>query len=73
MANARKKLAAKSLDAIVVNDVSRPGIGFDSDRNAVTIVTADGAIEIAEAGKQEIAKSILEFVATLKKRHVKQS
>ena len=37
--NARKKLAAKSLDAIVVNDVSRPGIGFDSERNAVTIIT----------------------------------
>src|SRR5271169_5698870 len=35
--NARKKLASKSLDAIVVNDVSREGIGFDSDRNAVTI------------------------------------
>src|SRR5438270_6360854 len=34
--NARKKLAAKGLDAIVVNDVSREGIGFDSDRNAVT-------------------------------------
>ncbi len=33
--NARKKLAAKSLDAIVANDVSREGVGFDSDRNAV--------------------------------------
>ncbi|MGA9355845.1 MAG: bifunctional phosphopantothenoylcysteine decarboxylase/phosphopantothenate--cysteine ligase CoaBC, partial [Terriglobales bacterium] len=32
--NARKKLAAKSLDAIVANDVSREGLGFDSDRNA---------------------------------------
>ena len=41
MENARKKLNAKLLDAIVVNDVSKPGIGFDSDRNAVTIVTAD--------------------------------
>ena len=38
--NARKKLTSKSLDAIVVNDVSREGIGFDSDRNAVTIITA---------------------------------
>ena len=33
--NARKKLAWKALDAIVVNDVSREGIGFDSNRNAV--------------------------------------
>jgi len=38
--NARKKLASKSLDAIVVNDVSREGVGFDSDRNAVTIIFA---------------------------------
>ena len=37
--NARKKLASKSLDAIVVNDVSRAGIGFDSERNAVTIIS----------------------------------
>src|SRR4051812_45897552 len=73
MANARKKLAAKSLDAIVVNDVSKPGIGFDSDRNAVTIVTNNDSVEVAEATKQEIAKSILQFVATLKKRPVKQS
>ena len=39
--NARKKLQSKSLDAIVVNDVSREGVGFDSDRNAVTIITHD--------------------------------
>src|SRR5216684_7366978 len=39
--NARKKLASKSLDAIVVNDVSREGVGFDSDRNAVTIISHD--------------------------------
>ena len=37
--NARAKLAAKRVDAIVLNDVSRAGIGFDSDRNEVTIVT----------------------------------
>ncbi len=39
LANARKKLESKSLDAIVLNDVSQPGIGFDSERNAVTILT----------------------------------
>src|SRR5262249_54568552 len=41
LANARKKLEAKSLDAIVANDVAQPGIGFDSERNAVTILTGD--------------------------------
>jgi phosphopantothenoylcysteine decarboxylase/phosphopantothenate--cysteine ligase len=39
--NARKKLQAKRVDAIVMNDVSRQGIGFDSERNAVTILTHD--------------------------------
>src|SRR6185437_7490565 len=38
--NARRKLAAKFLDAIVVNDVSKEGVGFDSERNAVTILTS---------------------------------
>ena len=66
MANARKKLAAKSLDAIVVNDVSKPGIGFDSDRNAVTIITAEGASQVPEAGKPQVAKSILQFVVSMK-------
>jgi phosphopantothenoylcysteine decarboxylase/phosphopantothenate--cysteine ligase len=66
MSNARKKLSAKSLDAIVVNDVSKPGIGFDSDRNAVTIITADGASQVPEASKQQVAKSILQFIVSMK-------
>src|SRR5581483_4534822 len=51
--NARAKLAKKSLDAIVVNDVSREGIGFDSDRNAVTIITHDQVVEVPETTKWE--------------------
>src|SRR5450432_2384350 len=38
--NARQKLVVKNLDAIIVNDVSREGVGFDSERNAVTIIPA---------------------------------
>jgi phosphopantothenoylcysteine decarboxylase/phosphopantothenate--cysteine ligase len=68
LANARKKLSAKSLDAIVVNDVSNPKIGFDSDRNAVTILTADDAIQVPEASKREVALAILKFAATIKQR-----
>ncbi len=52
--NARRKLTSKSLDAIVVNDVSREGIGFDSDRNAVTIITHDEVIEVAETTKWDV-------------------
>src|SRR5438309_5655263 len=49
--NARQKLSSKSLDAIVANDVSREGVGFDSDRNAVTIITHDDVIEVPESTK----------------------
>jgi phosphopantothenoylcysteine decarboxylase/phosphopantothenate--cysteine ligase len=66
--NARKKLAAKSLDAIVVNDVSREGIGFDSDRNAVTIVTQSDVIEVPETTKWEVAQRVLDQVVRLRER-----
>ena len=66
--NARKKLSAKSLDAIVVNDVSREGVGFDSDCNAVTIITADEAIEVPETTKWEVAQRVLDQVVRLRKR-----
>jgi phosphopantothenoylcysteine decarboxylase/phosphopantothenate--cysteine ligase len=66
--NARKKLASKALDAIVVNDVSRKGIGFDSERNAVTILTRDEAIEVPETTKWEVAQRVLDSIVELKKR-----
>ena len=66
IANARHKLVSKSLDAIVLNDVSRPGIGFDSERNAVTILTAGDEIEVAEASKWEIAERVLDCAVQLK-------
>jgi phosphopantothenoylcysteine decarboxylase/phosphopantothenate--cysteine ligase len=66
--NARKKLASKSLDAIVVNDVSREGVGFDSDRNAVTIISHDEVVEVPETSKWEVAQRVLDQVAKLRKR-----
>lgn len=66
--NARKKLGAKSLDAIVANDVSRPGIGFDSERNAVTIITHDNVIEVPENSKWEVAQRVLDQVVRLRQR-----
>jgi phosphopantothenoylcysteine decarboxylase / phosphopantothenate---cysteine ligase len=65
--NARKKLVAKGLDAIVVNDVSREGIGFDSDRNAVTIITHGEVIDVPETTKWEVAQRVLDQVAKLRK------
>ncbi len=64
--NARKKLASKSLDAIVVNDVSREGVGFDSDRNAVTIITQHEVVEVPETTKWEVAQRVLDQVARLR-------
>ena len=67
--NARKKLASKSLDAIVVNDVSREGVGFDSDRNAVTIITHDSVVEVPETTKWEVAQRVLDEVVRLRQAH----
>jgi phosphopantothenoylcysteine decarboxylase/phosphopantothenate--cysteine ligase len=66
--NARKKLASKQLDAIVVNDVSQPGIGFDSDRNAVTIISNDSVEEVPEMSKREVAEQVLNFATKLRRR-----
>jgi len=66
--NARKKLASKSLDAIVVNDVSLEGIGFDSDRNAVTIISQSEVVEVPETSKWEVAHRVLDQVVKLRKR-----
>src|SRR5271169_6136805 len=66
--NARTKLTKKRVDAIVLNDVSRSDIGFDSDRNEVTIVTVNEAIAVPEASKLEIAKKILEAAVHLRQR-----
>jgi phosphopantothenoylcysteine decarboxylase / phosphopantothenate---cysteine ligase len=73
MANARKKLESKSLDAIVLNDVSQPGIGFDSERNAVTILTHAGAETVPETSKWEVAHSVLDVVVRLKTQRVAPS
>jgi phosphopantothenoylcysteine decarboxylase/phosphopantothenate--cysteine ligase len=62
---ARGKLAAKHLDMIVANDVGTPGLGFESDVNRVTFVTAEGAEELPVLGKTEIARELLDRVAAM--------
>lgn len=66
IARARAKLERKGLDAIVFNDVSRSEIGFDSERNEVTIVDASGEIEVPLADKHAVAEAILDRVAALR-------
>jgi phosphopantothenoylcysteine decarboxylase/phosphopantothenate--cysteine ligase len=63
---AREKLGRKGLDAVVLNDVSRPDIGFESAENEVTIVERDGATEVPLAGKEDVADAILDRVEALR-------
>jgi phosphopantothenoylcysteine decarboxylase/phosphopantothenate--cysteine ligase len=62
----RGKLERKGLDAVVVNDISRPDIGFEGDHNEVTIVTAGGDQHIERASKAEVARAICDAVVALR-------
>jgi phosphopantothenoylcysteine decarboxylase / phosphopantothenate---cysteine ligase len=63
---ARAKLERKRADAIVLNDVSRPEIGFESPENEVVIVEREGERRVPQASKQEIAEAILDRVEALR-------
>ena len=62
---ARQKRTRKRVDLIVHNDVSEPGIGFEGDDNAVTIVGADGEIHVSRTSKRECAERILDVATPL--------
>jgi phosphopantothenoylcysteine decarboxylase/phosphopantothenate--cysteine ligase len=67
----RGKLAGKGLDAVVVNDISRTDIGFDSSANEVTILTAangsgPGEQHVPRASKETVAGAILDTVEGLR-------
>ncbi len=55
----RRKMELKGADLIVVNDVGKPGIGFDADENEVLILRRDGAVElVSRRNKGEVADRI---------------
>jgi phosphopantothenoylcysteine decarboxylase / phosphopantothenate---cysteine ligase len=61
--NAEEKLRRKGSDMIVANDVSDPGIGFDSDHNEVLLIHRDGSREnIGRMEKHLLAEIILDRV-----------
>jgi phosphopantothenoylcysteine decarboxylase/phosphopantothenate--cysteine ligase len=66
VANARDKLQRKKLDAIVANDVTREGSGFDSATNAITIITRDETLELPLLSKREAADRILDVIVQLR-------
>jgi len=67
LAHGRDKLLRKGADAIVLNDVSREGLGFDSDRNAVTFLTRERAMELPEMTKRELGDRILDEILALRR------
>jgi phosphopantothenoylcysteine decarboxylase/phosphopantothenate--cysteine ligase len=63
---AREKLHTKKADLIVFNDISQPGIGFDSDENAVVLISESGEVVLPKAPKSEIAAGILNEIERLR-------
>ncbi|HVD86287.1 MAG TPA: bifunctional phosphopantothenoylcysteine decarboxylase/phosphopantothenate--cysteine ligase CoaBC [Solirubrobacterales bacterium] len=65
---ARDKLRRKGADLIVLNDVSNPEIGFESERNAVTLITEQAENEVPIDSKDAIAEAILAEVDRLREK-----
>ncbi len=64
---ARRKLARKGCDLLVANDVSRPDAGFESDQNAVVLLTPDGDVEeLPLLDKREVAARIWDRIEKLR-------
>ena len=67
-AHGRHKLERKRVDAVVVNDISDPAIGFESDQNEVTIVTTERATQVPRGAKTAVAAAIVDAVEELRSR-----
>ncbi len=66
--NARRKLARKNLDLIVLNDVSQPGAGFNVDTNIATLITPDSQTEYPLRTKRQLADDILDKILQIRTR-----
>ncbi len=65
IARGREKRAAKQVDLIVANDISRADAGFDSESNEATIIGADGDERFPLGPKSELASLILDRATQL--------
>jgi len=63
--HARGKLDRKGIDLIVANDVSQPGVGFDTTTNAVSLIWRDGIEQVTLQSKAAVAARILDRVEHL--------
>ena len=66
LANGRAKLIRKGVDAVMVNNVSVDGLGFDSERNSGSFLTREGEVRIPAMTKSEMAGRILDEVKRLR-------
>jgi phosphopantothenoylcysteine decarboxylase/phosphopantothenate--cysteine ligase len=64
--HAQSKLRRKGCDLVIANDVSQPGIGFDSSENAVTLCHASGEIQtLPQQSKQALASVLITQITRL--------
>ena len=63
---AREKLVRKKADLMVLNDISNPAIGFESQENAITLIDSTSADPVPQAAKDTIADEILDRVSSLR-------
>jgi phosphopantothenoylcysteine decarboxylase/phosphopantothenate--cysteine ligase len=63
--NAREKLTRKHCDLVIANDVSQPGIGFDSDQNEVLLVYPDRTESLPAASKYELSLELVDAIVRL--------
>ncbi len=69
VANATAKLVAKRLDLLVANDVAKPGVGFEHDTNAVTLLRPDAEpVEIDLADKRDVARAVIDAIVAIRTR-----
>ncbi len=61
--HAQAKLQAKGLDAIAANDVALPGLGFNSDNNALLLIDRQGSTTLNPRSKGKLAEAVLAWVA----------
>ena len=64
-ANAREKLVRKRCDLIIANDVSQPGIGFDSDSNQVLLIYPDRTESLPFASKHDLSLQLVDAIIAL--------
>jgi phosphopantothenoylcysteine decarboxylase/phosphopantothenate--cysteine ligase len=61
--HAKSKLEEKGIDMIAANWVNRPGLGFDQDENALSVIWPGGGKVLEHARKPQLARQLLQLIA----------